>query len=233
MLSYNQTYKPFWYNIWSELPCHCFPSGGYVFKGEALYKIILRGRKDMGMKPLKRKVFTNFFILFSVISILLTNCSFATAQSQKEYQHQGLFGFQFFMTISWSVNETQEPVRPGEVRTVLVHIAYSVARGAFGNILLHLLGGRPFHLRLSIVDKPDWCTAHLSIEDFIGVVQPDVIQHVYSPLYIQLNEGAPLNHTLGYVKIHGSIEGIKGPFNKLTIIQGYDINATLLFVTSP
>jgi hypothetical protein len=172
-------------------------------------------------------------ILCAILAILLLQSSLASAQSQKDYHKQGLFGFQFAMTISWNANETQEPIHPGEVRAVRVYVAYSVVRGAFGNILLHLLEGRPFPLRLSIVDKPDWCTAQLSIEDFIGVIEPDMVQEVYSVLNIQLSEDAPLNHTLGYVKIHGSIESIKGPFNILTIIQGYDINATLSFVTSP
>ncbi|HUS98983.1 MAG TPA: hypothetical protein VMY59_01525 [Candidatus Thermoplasmatota archaeon] len=180
---------------------------------------------------MKKKGMKKILILCAIIVILLLQSSLASAQSQKDYQKQGLFGFQFAMTISWSGNETQEPIHPGEVRTVLVHVAYSVVRGAFGGILLRLLESRPFPLRLSIVDKPDWCTAQLSIEDFIGVIQPDMVQEVYSLLNIQLSEGAPLNHTLGYVKIHGSIESIKGPFNILTIIQGFDINATLSFVT--
>ena len=172
-------------------------------------------------------------ILCATIVILLLQSSLASAQSQKDYQNQGIFGLQFVITISWGANQTQQPIHPGEVRTVPVLIDYSVVRGAFGNILLHLLGGRPFPLRLSIVDKPDWCTAYLSIEDFIGVIQPDMIQEVYSVLNIQLSENAPLNHTLGYAKIHGSIESIKGPFDILTIIQGYDINATISFITSP
>lgn len=182
---------------------------------------------------MKKKGMKIILILCATIVILLLQSSLVSARSQKDYPKQGLFGFQFVMTISWSANVTQGPIHPGEVRTVPVHVTYSVVRGAFGNILLHLLGGRPFPLRLSIVDKPDWCTAQLSIEDFIGVIQPDMIQEVYSWLNIQLSENAPLNHTLGYVKIHSSIESIKGPFNILTIIQGYDINATLLFVTSP
>jgi hypothetical protein len=182
---------------------------------------------------MKKKGMKKILILCATIVILLQQSSLASAQSQKEYQNQGLFGLQFVMTISWGANQTQEPIHLGEVRTVPVLIDYSVVRGAFGNILLHLLRGRPFPLELSIVDKPDWCTAFLSVEDFIGVIQPDMIQKVHSVLSIQLSEDAPLNHTLGYVKIHGSIESIKGPFNILTIIQGYDLNATISFVTSP
>src|SRR4030042_1130719 len=180
---------------------------------------------------MKKKEMKKVLLLFTIIVMLLLQSSLISAQPQKEYQQQGLFGLQFVMTISWGANQTQGPIHPGEIRTVGVHVAYSVVRGAFGNLLLHLLEGRPFPLRLSIVAKPDWCTAQLSIEGFIGVIQPDMIQEVFSVLYIQLSENAPLNHTLGYVKIHGAIESIKGPFNILTIIQGYDINATVSFVT--
>lgn len=102
-----------------------------------------------------------------------------------------------------------------------------VARGAVGRMFLRLLEGRPFPLRLSIVDKPDWCTAQLSVENFIGVITPDEIQEVNSVLFIQLSKDAPLNFTLGYVKLHGVIDDMKGPFNRLTLIQGYETNVTL------
>lgn len=182
---------------------------------------------------MKKKGMKKVLLLFIILLMFLLQSSLASAQPQKVHQQQGLFGFQFVMTISGGANETQQPIPPGEVRTVVVQVSYTVVRGAFGNILLHLLEGRPFPLRLSIVDKPVWCTVQLSIEDFIGVISPNVVQEVYSLLSIQLSERAPLNHTLGYVKIHGAIESIKGPFNILTIIQGYDMNATVLFVTSP
>jgi hypothetical protein len=144
---------------------------------------------------------------------------------------KGLFGLQFVMTISWS--ESQAPIHPGEIRTVNLVITYLVVRGAFGSMLLRLLGGRPFPLRLSIVDKPDWCTAQLSVENFIGIVNPDEIEIVSPTLYIQISEDAPLNFTLGYVKLHGVIDNMNGPFNKLTFIRGYETNVTLFFVTGP
>ena len=93
------------------------------------------------------------------------------------------------MTIIW--NETQTPIHPGEVSQVHLIVTYTVARGALGRMLLRFLEGRPFPLRLSIGDKPDWCTAQLTVENFIGVITPDEIQTVNSVLFIQLSEDAP------------------------------------------
>ena len=165
--------------------------------------------------------------------MLFLESSLASAQPQKCSQKQGLYGLQFVMTISWGANETQTPIHPGEIRQVPLRISYTVIRGVFGRMFLHLLEGRPFPLRLSIGDKPDWCSAQLSDENFIGVITPDEIQTVNSVLFIQLSEDALLNHTLGYVKLHGVIDDMKGPFNILTLIQGYETNVTLPFVTSP
>lgn len=180
---------------------------------------------------MKKRGKKNFFILFTIIVMLLLQSSLASAQPQNDYHKQGLFGLQFVMTISW--NATITPIHPGEVRQVHLIATYTVARGALGRMLLRLLEGRPFPLRLSIGDKPDWCTAQLSVENFIGVITPDEIQIVNSVLFIQLSEDAPLNYTLGYVKLHGVIDDMKGPFNILTLIQGYETNVTLFFVTSP
>jgi hypothetical protein len=180
--------------------------------------------KTRGMK--------NLFIIFTIIVMLLLQSSLASAQPQNDYPKQDLFGLQFVMNITWG-NETQTPIHPREVRQVHLIVSYTVTRGVLGRMLLRLLEGRSFPLRLSIGDKPDWCTAQLSVENFIGIIIPDEIQTVNSVLFIQLSDDAPLNYTLGYVQIHGVIDDIKGPFNILTLIHGYETNVTLFFVTSP
>jgi len=181
---------------------------------------------------MKKRGMRNFFILCTIIVIILTNGSTALAKPQNGYQPQGLFNLQFVMNITWGANETQTPIRPGEIREVQINIIYTVTRGAYGRILLCRLEDRPFFFRLSIGDKPDWCTAQLSIENFIGVINPGEIQYQTSTLSIQLSKVTPLNYTLGYVKIHGVIDDMKGPFNILTLINGYEQNIVLSFVTS-
>ncbi|MBE3136757.1 MAG: hypothetical protein IMZ43_05115 [Thermoplasmata archaeon] len=181
---------------------------------------------------MKTRVMRNRIVLYTLIIILLTNISVVSARTEQGINKQGLFDLQFVMNISWG-NETQTPIHPGEIREVHLKIIYVVTRGALGRMLLQLLQGRPFPIRLSIEDKPDWCTAQLSVENFIGVIIPDQEQIVNSVLSIQLSEEAPLNYTLGYVKINGVIDDMKGPFNILTLIHGYESNVTLSFVTSP
>lgn len=181
---------------------------------------------------MKTRVMRNRIVLYTVIIILLTNISVASARPEQGNIKRGLFNLQFVMNIIWG-NETQTPIHPGEVRQVHLNVIYTVTRGAYGRILLLLLEDRPFPLRLSIGDKPDWCTAQLSVENFIGVINPDEVQIVNSVLSIQLSEDAPLNYTLGYVRLHGVIDDMKGPFNILTLIHGYESNVTLSFVTSP
>ena len=180
---------------------------------------------------MKTRGMKKFFILFTIILMFLLQSSFASAQPQKDYHKQGLFGLQFVMTITW--NETQTPIHPGEVRQVHLIVTYSVVRGALGRMLLQFLGGRPFPLRLSIGDKPDWCTAQLSVENFVGIVSPNEQQIVSPTLFIQLSEDAPLNYTLGHVKLQGIIDDMKGPFSILILFHGYETNVTLFFVTNP
>jgi hypothetical protein len=180
---------------------------------------------------MKTRVMRNLVVICSVIILLLTNISVASGRPEQGKNKQDLFNLQFVMNITWG-NETNTPIHPGEVREVHLNITYTVTRGAFGGMLLRLLQGRPFPMRLSIEDKPDWCTAQIFPENITGVIEPDEVQNEISKLFISLNEGAPLNYTLGYVKIHGVIDDMKGPFNILTLIQGYESNVTLSFVTS-
>jgi hypothetical protein len=182
---------------------------------------------------MKKKGMKNLFLILTIIMMLVLQSSLVSAQSQISSYKPGLFGLQFVITVFWYANDTQTPIHPRELRTVLLTIAYTETHGVFGRTLLLLLKGRPFPFRLSIVDKPDWCIAQLSTENFIGLINPDEAQIADSELSIQLSENAPLNHTLGYVKIHVAINDMKGPFNILTLIQGFEGNFTVCFVTSP
>ena len=143
-----------------------------------------------------------------------------------------IFNFQSILSIRWSGNDTVEPIRPGEVRDVHLEIVYLVIRGAFWNILFHFLEGREMTITLSIDDKSEWCTAHVEPGILTGTVSSDM-QYTSSLLTIQLDEGAPLNYSLGYVKIRGIIEDMKGPFRMLTIIEGFNQRFTCCFVTAP
>jgi len=181
---------------------------------------------------MKTRGMRNFFILFTIIVMLLLQSSLASAEPQNGYHKQGLFNLQFFVNISWG-NETQTPIQPRETREVHLIITYGVLHGVFGRMLLQILEGRSFPIRVSIEDKPDWCTAWISLENITGVIMPNQILSDVSLLSIRLNEGAPLNHTLGIVKIRFTIDDMKGPFHILTFIEGYEQHVQLAFTTSP
>jgi hypothetical protein len=171
-----------------------------------------------------------FFIFCAVIVILLTNSSLVLAQPQSGYHPGCFFNLQFVMTVSWSGNDTQEPISPGETREVNFTISSTVTRGAFGRWLLQLLEGRTFSIRLSILDKPDWCVTWIIPANITGTIQSDQITCYNSLLFIHLNDGAPSNYTLGWVKIRCIAEDKKGPFNIFTLVHGYENDFTISFI---
>ena len=136
----------------------------------------------------------------------------------------------FVLNVSWG-NETGEPISPGETREVNITISYIVTRGLYGTLLLQILKGKSFPIQLSIEDKPDWCEAWILPENMIGVVAPGEVGVQYSSLFIRLNDDAPGNYTIGYVKICGTIKDMKGPFHIITLIQGFEHDYALNFQT--
>jgi len=182
-------------------------------------------------KKMKITRMKKYSVLFVVIVILFTCSPLALAQSQDDYRPRGIFfNLQFTFIITWDVNEIQEPIMPGETREVNMTISYTVTRGALGRLLLQLLEGKSFPIQLSVEDKPDWCEAWMLPEDMTGVIPSDEIGVQYSSLFIHVSDDAPSNYTNGYVKMCGTIESMKGPFNILTLIQGYENDFTILFV---
>jgi hypothetical protein len=81
----------------------------------------------------------------------------AVAHSQDDNQPQGIiFNLMFVMNIWWG-NETQTPISPGETREVNLTVNYVVTHGAYRwRLLLHLLDGSSFPIRLAIENKSDW-----------------------------------------------------------------------------
>jgi len=182
------------------------------------------------MKTTRMKKYS---VLFVVLVILFTCSPFALAQSEDVYHPQGFFfNLQFVLTISWG-NETSTPISPGETREVNLTITYTVTRGLYGRLLLQLLKGKSFPIQLFIEDKLDWCEAWTFPENMTGVIAPGEVGIQYSSLFIHLNDDAPSNYTNGYIKIRCVAENMKGPFNIITLIHGYEQQFTITFVTGP
>jgi hypothetical protein len=181
---------------------------------------------------MKTKVMRNLFFVCTVMLMLLSTSFLVSARPEQNIQKQSLFNLMFVMGITGDGNATQEPIHVGELRIVQFNIMYTVTRGAFGKVLFRLLEDRTFPMKISIEDKSEWCTAILPVEDFTGVISSDEIRIVHATLFIQLHENAPVNNTLGYVKIHGQINDLQGPYHILTLVQRYETNITFPFITS-
>lgn len=171
------------------------------------------------------------FMFFMIIGILLTNSSFAIAQSSNGYHPQGIFfNLQFFMKITLNENITSKPIPPGEMRQIPVTVYYAIVHGLFGRIILRILQGRLFPIHVSVEESPEWCEAWFSTEDAIGVIDPDSTRTQSFSLNIYVDQDAPPN-ILGIVKCRCTIDNITGPFNKFTVVNGYQSVATFAFTT--
>lgn len=178
---------------------------------------------------MKRKGLKKIGILFCIIILFASTASAAT-QPRRETSRHGLFNIQFVCTVSWSGNQTQTPIIPGEIRTINLIINTNIIRGSLGRLFLHLLNGHPFLTRISIEEAPEWCTAWTSEEYFTQMIVTDNTLTLSNPLYIFVDENAP-EHSVGFVKIHIKIYDVKGLFEIVTFVEGYEQVATLAFVT--
>ncbi|MCX6671313.1 MAG: hypothetical protein NTX92_05290 [Euryarchaeota archaeon] len=174
-----------------------------------------------------------YSVIFVVIVILFTCSPLALAQSQDDYHPQGIFfNLQFSLTVSWNASQTSTPILPGETREINITITYTVNRGLYGRLLLQLLKGKSFPIQLSIEDKPDWCEALIDTQNMTGVITPDEIGYLYPSLFIYVNDNAS-NETIGEIKMHATAECMKGPFNIITLIHGFEQQFALGFWTGP
>jgi hypothetical protein len=180
----------------------------------------------MDKKPLISK-----YLSVGIIFLLLVTYGVpAVAHPLDDNQPQCfIFSLGFAITLHWH-NGTQEPISPGETREVNLTIIFFVYYGAFARWLLHLLEGKLFPFQLYVEDKPDWCEAWIIPENMTGVIQSDDTVR-YSSLFIHLNDDAPSNYTQGIVKIRTTVDSMKGPFKLITLIQGYENDYPISFVT--
>ena len=153
------------------------------------------------------------------------------AQQNSQNLPQGIFfNLQFSLTVSW--NASQTPILPGETREVNITITYAVNRGLYGRLLLQILKGKSFSIQLSIEDKPDWCEAWVDTPNMTGVITPDEVGYLYPSLFIHVNDNAS-NQTIGEIKMCATAENMKGPFNIITLIHGFEQQFALVIWTGP
>lgn len=135
-----------------------------------------------------------------------------------------LFNLQSVIGVSWSGNETAEPVVPrGAIRPVDIDVSFVVTRGAFGRLALLAYTNKNAFIKLEIVDHSSWVTATLQT-DTIPLPISEEIHYGKTIVSFQVAEDAPA-YGLGFIKIQASV-------GKLGLIDGYDQTFNLNFVPS-
>jgi len=152
------------------------------------------------------------------------------APSKNIYHFQSIFHLQFTLIVWWNGSQLTTPILPGEIREINLNLTYGVNKGLWGKLLLRFLEGRSFPIQILLDDKPDWCEAWVLPKNLTGLVPEG---ERYSSLCIKLNESAPGNYTLGVILLRATIEDMKGPFNIITLIQGFEQQFSLYFQTGP
>jgi len=81
---------------------------------------------------------------------------------------------------------------------------------------------------LEIGEIPTWCTASLSETQLQFPITGNIEEQTVT-LAVAVEEHAPA-YALGYVRIHASVDTLRGPFGLFPFVNGYDGTATLSFV---
>ena len=143
------------------------------------------------------------------------------------------FGLQSVLSFSWNANETQYPFPPGgPPQTVNLTVSYvTVLNSPYVGKLI-LLYCRATHqsvtVTLEIGETPSWCTASLSETQLQFPITANVVEQTVR-VAIAVDEHAPA-YALGYVRIHGSVNTLYGPFGLLPFVNGFNGTFTISFV---
>jgi len=138
--------------------------------------------------------------------------------------HPGnFFGLNSNIIISWDANQTEEPVIPrGPLRSVYLDISFWVTWGVIGRFINYIYRGTPIPLKVSVIDKPEWCVATLSqgtLQCIIPPLKENSHQILHTLLTVQVADDAPA-FELCPITIQTTIEPLRGPFGLITVMQG-------------
>ncbi|MBN1281323.1 MAG: hypothetical protein JXA00_06715 [Candidatus Thermoplasmatota archaeon] len=98
-----------------------------------------------------------------------------------------------------------KPIVPrGNSAELKIDVIYGVtAGGILSKVPLIWLNGRQINIKLSIVEKPDWCTATLPTDTLTAKISTDV-QPFTTTVTLRVDENAPA-YGAGYVKIKAEV----------------------------
>jgi hypothetical protein len=133
------------------------------------------------------------------------------------------FGLQSYITVSWSGNQTQEPLDPlGAPRLITINVAYNVIKSLFGRIILsyYVLTKQTINISIEIIDKPDYCTATLSQSSLrFPISEIPLVQQ--TNLTVAINDHAPAYEPF-FISMKASVDTVFGPFSFLPFIHGFE-----------
>ena len=130
-----------------------------------------------------------------------------------------LFNLQSVVSISYSGNETQQPVVPrGSIINVQMDATYYVTRGVLGQGILLAYQGKNAFVKLEIVDQSEWLTANL-MKDTIPFQLSDQKQTSTFNVAFQASENAPA-YAQGFITIKASVAN-------MGLIEGFEQEFTL------
>jgi hypothetical protein len=195
---------------------------GYSFIGERCYIIVQRG-KVMDKYPLIRKCLAVGIIFLFVGTGIIPSAAKSLPVIARPVPHPGnFFGLNSNIIISWDANDTEKPIIPrGEIRSVVLNIKFWVTWGLFGHLINDFLTGQPVITKVSIVDKPEWCTAIISQKTLTSTIPRNENTYYieYTVLSLQVADDAPA-FELFPVTIQATMEPLYGPFGLFTVMQG-------------
>jgi len=168
---------------------------------------------------IKEIVLVNVFFLIFVTM----NSSIATETSTiiNNVHPKSLFGLQSIIDVSWNGSQTSEPLVPnGNVRVITLDVSYWVVHGILGKIILwyYLLTFESVTVTIEIVNKPDYCSADLSISQLSFLIDDEItVGHTH--LVVAVNQYAPAFEPFN-IQLKASVDSVFGPFGFLPFIDG-------------
>jgi len=143
---------------------------------------------------------------------------------------KNIFDLHSYIDITWR-NGTNEPLEPGgSPRIITLDIRYGITRGVFGQFILsyYMFTQQYITVSLELEDIPRWCTASL-LNSQLWFRITDTPSGQSTTLAIAVDETAPAFEPFS-IKLHASVDDVRGPFGILRIIQGYENTFSMSFI---
>lgn len=169
---------------------------------------------------MKNKIKAGFIFILFVVLIFTPVCQaneIASKNKQCALSH-GIINVKGIINIEYNSMATSDPIIPlSGPRFISLNISYIVV-GLFANSIVKLLHRRGFvvPIKLSIEEKPDWCTAIIAPNTVYNKIS-DEGPKSQATLIVSVDQTAPA-YTLSTIKLKAESALVKGRLGILTLI---------------